>query len=223
MTQLAHTNGALRFSPQPRSTYTPQQRAFGIAFALSMEAAIVYVLLVTLGYVDVPLARPPLTIVNVAQLPQNQDVPPPPPQTFEPPPLVPPIAPVVELTYVPPTPPTAISLPPPVPPLEVPREVTPSTPPVVFTPARAIAATHTIPEYPPLSRRLREQGTLRVKLDIDERGTVTAATVIRSSGFQRLDEAAVSWIKSHWRYTPAKRGPMPVVSTLETIVEFRLQ
>ena len=220
MTQLAQTTGAFRFS-HGHSTYTPQQRAFGIAFALTMEAALIYTMLITLGYVDVPLARPPLTIVNVAPLPNDEQVPPPPPQTFEPPPLVQPIAPVVELTYVPPPPQTAISVPPP--PVEVPREVTPPAPLVVFTPARAIEATHTIPEYPPLSRRLREQGTLRVKLNIDEKGKVTAAMVVLSSGFQRLDEAAVNWIKAHWRYAPAKRGPTPVASSVETIVEFRLQ
>ena len=221
MTQLQYSTGSFRFS-HPRTTYSPQQRLFGIAFAIAIEAGIIYALLVTLGYVEAPLARPPLTIVNVAPLPADPDIPLPPPQTFEPPPVLPPIAPVVELTYVPPTPPTVISLPPsqPVPP---PREVTPPSPPVVFTPARAIAATHTIPEYPPLSRRLREQGTLRLKITLDEKGVVTAASVVNSSGFQRLDDAAVGWIRTHWRYAPAMQGSRPVPSTTDAIVEFRLQ
>ncbi len=104
-----------------------------------------------------------------------------------------------------------------------PRVVPPPTPPVVFTPARAIAASHTIPEYPFISRRLREQGTLRLKLTIDEKGSVTGASVVNSSGFQRLDEAAVNWVKSHWRYTPAMQGTKPVSSMADAIVEFRLQ
>jgi periplasmic protein TonB len=218
MSQLQCSTGSFRVT-QPRATYTPQQRAFGIVFALAMEAGIIYAMLITLGYVETPLARPPLTIVNVAPLPENNDIPPPPPQTFEPPPVLPPMAPVVELTYVPPQP-TVISLPPPPP--VVPREVTPP-PPVIFTPARAIAATHTIPEYPPLSRRLGERGTLRLKLTLNERGAVTDAVVVNSSGFQRLDDAAVQWIKTHWRYRPALQGSRPVASTTDAIVEFRLQ
>ena len=128
------------------------------------------------------------------------------------------------LTYTPPVQPTTISLPPPLPvPTTPPRVVPPPTPPVVFTPARAIAASHTIPEYPFISRRLREQGTLRLKLTIDEKGSVTGAVVVNSSGFQRLDEAAVNWVKSHWRYTPAMQGTKPVSSMADAIVEFRLQ
>jgi protein TonB len=220
MTQLQYSTGAFRVT-QPRSTYTPQQRAVGIVFAIAMEAGIIYAMLVTLGYVEAPLARPPLTIVNVAPLPENNEIPPPPPQTFEPPPVVPPVAPIVELTYVPPQP-SVISLPPP-PPVVPPRELTPPPPPVIFTPARAIAATHTIPEYPPLSRRLGEKGTLRLKLTLNERGLVTSAVVVNSSGFQRLDDAAVQWIKTHWRYTPAMQGSRPVASATDAIVEFRLQ
>jgi protein TonB len=131
-----------------------------------------------------------------------------------------PITPVVELTY---TPPTAISLPPPQPVPAVPRGVPPPTPPLVFTPARAIAASHSIPEYPFVSRRLREQGTLRLKLTIDEKGLVTEAVVVNSSSFQRLDEAAVKWVKAQWRYTPAMQGTKPVPSMADAIVEFKLQ
>jgi periplasmic protein TonB len=157
----------------------------------------------------------------VAPLPDEREIPPPPPQTFEPPPVAPPVVPLVDLTYVPPTPPTAISLPPPPP--VVPRETTPPPPPVILTLPRAIEATHTIPEYPALARRLREQGTLRLRLAIDEKGFVTAATLVSSSGFPRLDEAAVKWIKTHWRYAPAMQGAKALSSTAQAIVEFRLQ
>jgi protein TonB len=145
-------------------------------------------------------------------------------QTFDPPPVVV-VPPEIALIYTPPVPATTISVPPPLPvPTTPPRvEPQPPTPPVVFTPARAIAASHTIPEYPFISRRLREQGTLRLKLTIDEKGSVTGAVVVNSSGFQRLDEAAVTWVKSHWRYTPALQGTKPVSSMADAIIEFRLQ
>jgi protein TonB len=221
MTQLQYTTGSSRHA-RTRTVHTPQQRAFGIAFAVIVEATIIYTLLVTLGYVQAPKPPSVLTLVNVAPAPKNNDPPPPPAQTFEPPPVVV-VAPMVELTYTPPPPVTAISVPPPQPvPADPPRVVTPP-PPVVLTPARAIAATHTIPDYPFLSLRLREQGTLRLKITIDERGIVTQATVVNSSGFQRLDEAAVNWVKQHWRYTPAMQGTKAIVSTADAIVEFRLQ
>ena len=222
MTQLQYSTGSFRVS-RARATHTPQQRLFGLAFAVTMEVSIVYALLVTLGYVDVPKVPPPFTVVNVAPLPKDPEIPPPPPQTFVAPPVEV-ITPVVELTYVPPPSLTTISVPPPLPvPTIPPRVIPPSTPPVVFTPARAIAASHTIPEYPFVSRRLREQGTLRLKLTVDERGLVTQAIVVNSSGFQRLDEAAVSWVKAQWRYIPAMRGTKAVASTADAIVEFRLQ
>jgi periplasmic protein TonB len=219
---LQYSTGSFRVSRE-RTTHTPQQRLFGLAFAVAMEASIVYALLVTLGYVEAPKITPPLTIVNVAPLPANPDLPPPPPQTFEPPRVETVITPVVDLTYTPPTPQTAISLPPALPVPLVARVETPPTPPVVFTPARAIASSHTIPEYPFVSRRLREQGTLRLKLTVDEKGLVTQAVVVNSSGFQRLDEAASKWVKAQWRYTPAMQGTKAIASTAEAIVEFKLQ
>jgi periplasmic protein TonB len=223
MTELQYSTGSFRVS-RARAAHSPQQRVFGIAFAVAMEVGIVYALLVTLGYVEAPSIRPPLIVVNVPQVPKDNDPPPPPLPTIEAPaPVV--IEPVVTLIYDPPTPTTLISVPPPLPPAQpTPQRVEPTpTPPVVLTPARAIAATHTIPEYPPVSRRLREQGTLRLKLTIDEKGIVAQATVVNSSGAQRLDEAAVSWVKSHWRYTPATLGTKAVPSTTDAIVEFRLQ
>ena len=136
-----------------------------------------------------------------------------------------PIVPEVVLTYAPPIPPdrdTRCRRPSPSR-RRSPRVIAPPTPPVTFTPARAIAASHTIPEYPFVSRRLREQGTLRLKLTVDEKGLVTDAVVVNSSGFQRLDEAAVKWVKAQWRYTPAMQGTKPVASTADAIVEFKLQ
>jgi protein TonB len=223
MTQLQYSTGSFRGSRAHIQT-SPQQRLFGIAFAVTIEVGIVYALLVTLGYVEAPKPPTPFTVVNVAPIPDNPDIPVPPPQIFEPP-VVETITPVIELTYDPPPPVTAISVPPPQPVPTPPPRVAPQlpTPPVVFTPARAIAMSHTIPEYPFISRRLREQGTLRLKLTIDDKGSVTEAVVVNSSGFERLDEAAVKWVKANWRYTPAMQGTKPVSSMADAIVEFRLQ
>jgi len=227
MTQLQYSTGSFRASRAQTQT-SPQQRIFGIAFAVTMEAVIVYTLMVALGYAPAPPAIPgDLIVVNVAPASKDDVTPPPPTQTFDPPPLV--IdAPVVTLDYTPPVQPRTISLPPPAPaptptapPRTAPQPAVPLAP--AFTAARSIASTHTTPEYPFISRRLREQGTLRLKLTIDDKGSVTEAVVVNSSGFERLDEAAVSWVKAKWRYMPAMQGTKAVASMTDAIVEFRLQ
>ena len=221
MTPLEYSTGSFR-SAHARTAQTPQQRAFGMAFAIAIEVGIVAALVLTLEYVKAPpLNPPPLQFYNIAPPDKIDNTPPPPQQVFDPP-QVDVITPVIELTYTPPPSTTAISVPPPVP-ATPPREATPPLPPVTFTPARAIASSHTTPEYPFISRRLREQGTLRLKLTIDGKGNVTEAVVVNSSGFQRLDEAAVSWVKAHWLYTPAMQGTRAVASMVDAIVEFRLQ
>lgn len=47
------------------------------------------------------------------------------------------------------------------------------------------------PRYPLASRRLGEQGTVRVRLVVDETGALELAEVQSSSGFERLDRVAL--------------------------------
>ena len=63
---------------------------------------------------------------------------------------------------------------------------------------------------------------MRLLLTIGEDGMVSSAVVRRSSGFARLDAAAVDWVLKHWRYRPAMRGAMPIASTTEAALTFRL-
>jgi protein TonB len=67
----------------------------------------------------------------------------------------------------------------------------------------------TPPAYPPLSRRRGEEGKVVLQVELDEQGAVSAARVAASSGFDRLDEAALNAVKS-WRCTPASRDGQPV-------------
>jgi len=96
-------------------------------------------------------------------------------------------------------------------------------PPLKPTPATAIAHTHTIPPYPPLSRRLGEQGTVELKLTVGADGHVQTAELLKSSGSERLDDAARSWVASHWRYHPAKRDGRAVPSETRVHVVFDLK
>ena len=61
------------------------------------------------------------------------------------------------------------------------------------------------PPYPATSRRLNEQGTSTLRVLIGADGIPQRAEVIKSSGFDRLDSAAVA-TAMRWRYVPGKRG-----------------
>jgi protein TonB len=112
---------------------------------------------------------------------------------------------------------------------EAPRAVAPSTMPAKPaalpspTPAKSIVATHTTPPYPPLSRRLAEEGTVQLKLAIGTDGKVESAMIEKSSGSQRLDDAARDWVAHHWRYHPATRDGKPVASQTQVKVVFNLK
>lgn len=68
------------------------------------------------------------------------------------------------------------------------------------------------PVYPQLSRKLREQGTVVLELTVLVNGTVADVIVLQSSGYPRLDQAALSAVQ-HWRYRAARRG--------ETAIDYR--
>jgi len=65
------------------------------------------------------------------------------------------------------------------------------------------------PVYPPMSKRLGEQGKVIVRALIGADGSVEQASVRQSSGFDRLDAAALKTAQS-WRYAPGTRGGVPV-------------
>lgn len=60
------------------------------------------------------------------------------------------------------------------------------------------------PVYPPAARRQRQQGEVRLRIELDERGRVDSVQVVGSSGSRQLDDAARAAIQS-WRCQPAQR------------------
>ncbi|MGC2061787.1 MAG: TonB family protein [Thermodesulfovibrionales bacterium] len=65
------------------------------------------------------------------------------------------------------------------------------------------------PGYPKLSARLREEGRTILLVELNELGRVTNVSIKKTSGFARLDEAAIVAVKT-WRCTPAKRNGIAV-------------
>ena len=64
------------------------------------------------------------------------------------------------------------------------------------------------PPYPSISRRLNEQGKTTVRVLIGPDGQPQRAEIAKSSGFDRLDQAAMTTVM-RWRYVPGKRGGTP--------------
>ncbi len=72
------------------------------------------------------------------------------------------------------------------------------------------------PEYPYSERRLHNEGVAVVRMDIDlKTGLVTNASIIRSSGFPKLDDAAFNALR-RWRFKPGKwkQAEIPVIFTM---------
>ncbi len=64
------------------------------------------------------------------------------------------------------------------------------------------------PPYPPTSRRLGEEGKVVIRVLISAEGLPSQAQIHKSSGFERLDQAALETIE-RWRFVPGKRGGVP--------------
>ena len=78
------------------------------------------------------------------------------------------------------------------------------------------------PAYPALSRRLGEQGKVVVRVLIGVDGTAQQAEIRTSSGYARLDQAALATVRS-WRYVPGKRGGVPEAMWFNVPINFVLE
>lgn len=139
-------------------------------------------------------------VVEEAAPPDEVEPPPPPPDTKIPPPdFVPPPS----FDFVPDAgPTTAIQALSKEPPKEVAKIVT-TTPksPAKGQPGLA---------YPQAAERAGEEGSTVMNLYVDENGRVADVKITTSSGFERLDEAAVKQARSKWKFTPCMQGDKPV-------------
>lgn len=77
------------------------------------------------------------------------------------------------------------------------------------------------PSYPPLSRRLGEEGKVLLRVRVSADGQPAAVDLEKSSNFERLDEAARQ-VVARWRFVPAKRGDEAIEATVIVPIVFRL-
>jgi protein TonB len=78
------------------------------------------------------------------------------------------------------------------------------------------------PGYPRISRRNGEQGTVIVRVFISTQGTPEKAEVRTSSGFARLDQAALEAVQ-RWRFVPGRRNGTPEAMWFNIPVRFILE
>jgi protein TonB len=81
--------------------------------------------------------------------------------------------------------------------------------------------TRTEPIYPPASRRAGEEGTVRLRILVDERGMPRDVQLAQGSGFARLDQAAMEAVRK-WRFAAANNGSQNVTAWTNVAVTFRL-
>jgi len=77
------------------------------------------------------------------------------------------------------------------------------------------------PVYPRLSRRNGEEGTVWIRVWVSTKGKVEKAEVEKSSGFHRLDAAALKAARKT-RFTPAQKNGMAVAAEIELPFGFKL-
>lgn len=78
------------------------------------------------------------------------------------------------------------------------------------------------PAYPPMSKRLGEQGKVVLRVLIGTDGTAQKAEIQQSSGYDRLDQAALTTVLK-WRYVPGKRAGVAEAMWFNVPINFVLE
>ena len=156
-----------------------------------------------------PVAKTPPPPLAKPILPRAEAIPEKPPQATARPQAVPQPQAVAE--PLPPSPapnaPTALPAPPqPTPVAAAPAAL--SLPAIQLPSSDADYLQNPEPKYPENSQRLNEQGTSTIRVLIGADGLPQRAEIGKSSGFDRLDRAALATVM-RWRYVPGKRNGVP--------------
>lgn len=196
------------------------RRALVFLGIVGLHVGFVYVLNAGLAKQAVEVVFGPIETKMIEEEITEEEKPPPPPPEIEtaPPPFVPPpdIAidvPVETSTTTAITATTQKPVAKPAPPPQVVRV------PPKQNPRRGLVE----PDYPPQSKRLGEEGATVLRLYILEDGRVGDAQVAKSSGFPRLDEAAVKHAKRAWRFIPGTENGKPVAMWYEFRVVWKIE
>ncbi len=204
------------------TVFSPLRASVGSLVAAAHLAALLALSLVTPGGFELPLKKRMADAIEVVIVPQVRPSPAPPPMPSAP--ERPRVTPV-------PTPPAAVAMPDEAP-VFVERSIEASPTPTVFadapaevsgsaTGAAGVAALTILrgprPPYPARAKRMGWQGEVVLRISIDADGWPREATVLSSSGYRELDEAARRHVLRAWRFSPSgvsASGELPIRFTL---------
>jgi periplasmic protein TonB len=208
------------YAPTTDSSFLTR-RGFVFVLIIALHAGMYYILNSGLSQHLVDVVLGPIETRMIEEAPDTDEPPPPPPPKIEtPPPFVPPPEVSIELPAET-TQSTAIqtvtNVRPTAPPPPVAQPTVPRTAPKSDS-RRPLSQ----PEYPPSSRRAGEAGTVILEVYVLETCRVGEARVKQSSGFPRLDEAAVREVKRSWRLVPGTENGKPVPMWGQFAVTFKL-
>lgn len=108
---------------------------------------------------------------------------------------------------------------PPVPPTPAPAV----EPDVGAAPIEATLAYRTVPlKYPPVALRAHMEGTVVLKVWVDEQGVPQEVKIEQSSGYAQLDRSARDQVLHGWRFQPATVGGKAVRAWARVPVSFNV-
>lgn len=97
----------------------------------------------------------------------------------------------------------------------------PAKPKVELPSSDADYLTNPAPPYPPVSKRLKEQGRVLLRVFVSAEGAAMQVELRQSSGFDRLDSVAIETVK-RWRFVPGKRDGMAEAMWVTVPIVFEL-
>ncbi|HMN43722.1 MAG TPA: TonB family protein [Povalibacter sp.] len=200
---------------EPRSSLL--SRPGPLLAVVGIHVAIAYVLSVSMGVIDLPKFIEPAQVVFIPE----------PEQAVQEPEIQ--VKPEIDQLTVDNPEPTSIPDEIIVPPAETPMPASENA--VAATEAPAAAAgppaqdlrtkTRVEPTYPPAARRAGEEGTVRLRILVDERGIPRDIQIAQGSGFARLDQAAIDAVRK-WRFIAANSGSQAISAWTQVAITFRL-
>ncbi len=189
-----------------------KKRIYGIVGVIAFHVLVVWALVSGLARKAIEVLPMPIeTKIIEEDVVQEEPPPPPPPPELDVPP--PPFIPPPEINIATPPPPSQNTI------AQVSTTPPPPGPPPAPAPVKQVVRVKPVvkasacrpPEYPSISERLGEVGSVVVQLLVGVDGKVTDSRVETSSGFERLDKAAIAGL-SRCRFTPGTVDGAPEAS-----------
>ena len=78
------------------------------------------------------------------------------------------------------------------------------------------------PPYPLVSRRMGEQGAVDLRLCLTYQGQIESVSVIKSSGYKRLDSSALETVKT-WKFSPLEMVEASSSDCYRLPIHFKLE